>query len=169
MRATQRGSYAVRLVRTAVLAIALTAPRLRAQVPLAFGPLDSPATLLPSLHRAVVAKAANYPFVGFRMLGRDSVLLVFEDSTLTLEALRAGTWMFGPSVSAAEADGCPPEKVLGRKIARAFWNAAGRPAETEAIMIAVRGTRGTDRWTARTMLYYHEQLNGPWAGDPTDR
>src|SRR5262245_514630 len=89
------GPMPFRLLRISVLAIGLATPVLGAQVPLAFDRLESPTTLRPSLHDAVVAKAATYPFIGFRMLGRDSVILVFEDSTLTLEALRAGTWMFG--------------------------------------------------------------------------
>jgi hypothetical protein len=158
-----------RMIQISLLAIGLAVPTVSAQVPIEFGALEPPAALSPALQRAVAAKAANYPFAGFRMLGRDSVLLVFEDSTLTVAGLRAHTWMFGPPVTTAEADSCPPEKVLGRKIARAFWNAAGRPAETQAIMIAVRGTRGIDRWTAETMYYWRNQLDKPWAGDPTDR
>jgi hypothetical protein len=157
-----------RLMQTSLLTIGLAIPAASAQVPIEFGSLEPAAALSPALQNAVVTKAANYPFVGFRMLGRDSVLLVFEDSSLTVAGLRANTWMFGPPVTSAEADSCPPEKVLGRKIARAFWNAAGRPAETQVIMIAVRGTRGVDRWTAETMYYWRNQLEKPWAGDPTD-
>ena len=117
-----------RMIQISLLAIGLAVPTVSAQVPIEFGALEPPAALSPALQRAVAAKAANYPFAGFRMLGRDSVLLVFEDSTLTVAGLRAHTWMFGPPVTTAEADSCPPEKVLGRKIARAFWNAAGRPS-----------------------------------------
>lgn len=156
-----------RMIEISLLAIGLGIPTISAQVPVEFGALDPPAALSPTVQRAVAAKADNYPFVGFRMLGRDTVLLVFDDSTLTVAGLRAHTWMFGPPVTTAEADSCPPEKVLGRKIARAFWNAAGRPAETQVIMIAVRGTRGIDRWTAETMYYWRNQLDKPWAGDPT--
>jgi hypothetical protein len=158
-----------RLMQMSLLAIALAMPAAHAQEPIEFGSLDPVTSLSPTVQRAVAAKAANYPFVGFRMLGRDSVLLVFDDSTLTAAGIRAQTWMFGPPVTAAEADSCPPEKVLGRKIARAFWNTAGQPAETQVIMVAVRGTRGVDRWTSETMYYWRSQLEKPWAGDPIDR
>jgi len=151
-----------------LLALALCAvlPPLGAQVPVAFGALEAPARLSPEVRTAIAGKAAGYPFVGFTRFDRDSVLLVFEDSELTGEAIRAHTWMFGPPVTPAEADSCPPEKVLGRRIARAFWKASGQPEETQAIMIAVRGTRGADSWTSETMYYWRPQLTAPWAGDP---
>ena len=155
------------LVRIAVLAFALgsSAASAAAQTPLAFGPLEPPAALSATLRTTVVEKASQYPFAGFRLFGRDSVLLVFDDSTLTGRALETGTWMFGPPVTTAEADSCPPEKVLGRRIARLFWDRSGRPADMQLIMVAVRGTKGIDRWTVSTMYYPRHQLDGPWAGD----
>src|SRR5215213_5817891 len=134
-----------------------------AQTPLAFGPLQPPAALDSALRGAILEKAAAYPFVGFRFFARDSVLLVFDDSTLTDDALTARRWMFGPAVTVAEADGCPPEKVLGRRIARSLWVRWGRPSEIQYVLVAVRGTSGRDRWTAETMYYPRSQLQGPWA------
>ena len=155
-----------RFLSALLLVASLLARGLPAQTPLAFGQLQAPGELDRTLRDSVVHKAGKYPFVGFRLFGRDSALLVFDDSTLTADALRANAWMFGPPVTVAEADGCPSEKVLGRKIARVFWAAWGRPAETQYVMVAVRGTRGRDRWTAETMYYLRSQLDGPWAGDP---
>lgn len=74
-------------------------------------------------------------------------------------------WMFGPAVTAAEADSCPPEKVLGRKIARVLFRFLDRPAAMQQIVVAVHGTNGKDRWTVEDMYYYREQLEGRWAGD----
>jgi hypothetical protein len=149
----------------AVLLAGLGASALPAQVPPAFGPLQPPSALGVAQRDAVVEMAGGYRLIGFQLFGRDSALLVFDDSTLTDAALRANTWMFGPPVTTAEADGCPPEKVLGRRIARVFWAGWGRPAETQHVMVAVRGTIGRDRWTAVTMYYLPSQLDGPWAGD----
>ena len=117
-------------IAVALIAALASAPSaLSAQVPLPFGELEPPAALGTTLRDAVSRRAGGYPFAGFRLFGRDSALLVFDDSTLTGDALRAGHWMFGPPVTAAEADSCPPEKVLGRKIARAFWANWGRPVK----------------------------------------
>lgn len=162
----------LRTVRLAALVLCAATTALAAQVPLEFQPIEHPAALGPELRAAVLGNAAGYSFAGFRRFGRDSVLLVFDDSTLTADAIHAHTWMFGPPVTAAEADSCPPEKVLGRRIARAFWRASGLPPEMQSIIVGVRGTRGIDRWTAETMYYWHAQLSGPWVGDsnpPTPR
>jgi hypothetical protein len=118
---------------------------------------------------AIEQKAEAYRFEGFRFFAKDSALLVFVDSTLTATRLRAHTWMFGPVVTAAEADSCPPEKVLARKIARAFWRSWGRPADIQYIIVAVRGTKGRDRWTSTSMYFHKPQLVQAWAGDPSAR
>ena len=60
----------------------------------------------------------------------------------------------------------PPQKVLGRKIARALWRGIGKPAEMRYIRVAVRGTTGLERWTAMDMYYHYTQLEGRWVGDP---
>jgi hypothetical protein len=138
-----------------------------AQVPLPFqSGVRAPSELSSELADSIRRTAGGYTFRGFHMFSRDSVLLVFEDSSLTAAALKAETWMFGPPATVAEADGCPPEKVLGRKIARVFWRGRGKPADLKSIMIAVTGTKGIDRWTAMTMFYYPRQLDGPWVGEP---
>lgn len=152
------------LVAVALFAV-LGARTLPAQVPLAFGPLQPPSALGAAQRAAIAGIAGGYPFVGFQLFGRDSALLVFEDSTLTAAASGANTWMFGPPVTTAEADGCPPEKVLGRRIARVFWAGWGRPTQAQHVMVAVRGTVGRDKWTAVTMYCLPSQLDGPWAGD----
>src|ERR671934_182481 len=140
------------------------------QVPLPFQDgIESPSMLAVALRDSVIRKGAPYPFRGFRTFGRDSALLVFEDSTMRAEDLHAHTWMFGPPVTAAEADSCPPEKVLGRKIARVFWRGLGKPTQMQYIMIAVVGTKGIDRWTTDIMYFHRPQLDGRWAGDPGAR
>ena len=155
-----------RSVSLLVVAMACLASQSRAQVPIPFSDVEPSERLTPALRQVIQTEAGKYPLVGFRFFSRDSVLVVFEDSGLTREALRAGTWAFGPPVTKAEADGCPPEKVLGRKIARALWRALGKPPEMSYIKIAVRGTDRIDRWTAMGMYYHHTQLEGPWIGDP---
>jgi hypothetical protein len=154
-----------RFVAAAALFACIGTSALAAQAPFASGSLQLPTALGVGVRNAVVKTAVGYPFVGVQLFGRDSALLVFDDSTLTGTALGAHTWMFGPPVTAAETDGCPPEKVLGRKIARAFWTSSGRPVETQYVIVAVRGTQGRDRWTYEKMYYQHSQLDGPWAGD----
>ena len=159
-------------MRTGVLALMISAAcsaSALCQAPTAVQSLSEPAQLPPALRDSIIAKARPYPFLGYRLFGSDSALLVFEDSTLTTAATRASAWMFGPPVTAAEADSCPPEKVLGRRIARVFWRGLGRPAELQTLVVAVRGTKGIDRWTVITMYYYKPQLVGQWAGDPSSR
>lgn len=157
------------LLAATILTLCVAPLTVSAQGPVALGPLDAPTALDSALRRAVVAKAGAYTFVGAKRFARDSVVLVFDDSTLTSAGVQANTWMFGPPVTAAEADSCPPEKVLGRKIARAFWKAWGRPSETQLVIVAVRGTRGKDRYTAQYMIYPRRQLTDAWMGDPIDR
>jgi len=115
------------------------------------------------------AKAGPYRVLQVEVFARDSARILFEDSTLTGDAMRAGTWMFGPPVTTAEADGCPPEKVLGRQLARILWRGIGKPTTIERISVTVRGTIGKDRWSSMAMFYPLFQLNGPWAGDPVPR
>jgi hypothetical protein len=150
----------------AILAAVLGASNARAQVPLEHGPLTPPAAIGAALRDSLQAKAGRYPFVGFLMFGRDSALLVFEDSAYHADAVREGKWMFGPPVTAAEADSCPPEKVLGRKIARVLWRGLDRPTSLQNVMIAVRGSQGIDKWSSTRMYFYPSQLTGRWAGDP---
>jgi hypothetical protein len=147
----------------AVVALATTAD---AQAPLAFQPgIEPPSRLAPELRRAIEERAAGYPFEGFRTFGTDSVLLVFSDSAVTGDAFKRDSWMFGPPVTAAEADSCPPQKVLGRRLARIYWRGVGKPAAMKNIMVAVHGTVGIDRWTVTTLYYTYDQLAGAWIGD----
>ncbi|MBI3567914.1 MAG: hypothetical protein HY084_06920 [Gemmatimonadetes bacterium] len=155
----------MRWLALALAVVAFTGSSAHAQVPLQFSTLQDPATLDAPVRSAVVATSIGYRLAGFRQFAADSVLLVYDDSSLTAAALRAHKWMFGPPTTVAENDGCPPEKVLGRKIARALWRQLGRPKALQQVMIAVRGTVGTDRWTTEAMFYYPEQLDGPWVGD----
>jgi hypothetical protein len=137
-----------------------------AQTPIAFQPLRAPASLAAQVRAAIEQRAGSYQFEGYRTFAKDSALLVFVDSTLTATALSSRTWMFGPPVTTAEADGCPAEKVLARKIARTFWRSWGRPAKVQYVIVAVRGTAGPDRWTATFMYFQKSQLAQAWAGDP---
>ncbi|MEP7001298.1 MAG: hypothetical protein ABI969_12515 [bacterium] len=139
------------------------------QTPITFQPLRSPSTLTAHVRAAIEQKAGSYQFEGYRVFAKDSALLVFVDSSLTAAALDSNTWMFGPLVSVAEADSCPPEKVLARKIARIFWRSRGRPAKLQYMIVAVRGTTGRDRWTAKSMYFQNFQLSRAWAGDPGSR
>ena len=137
-----------------------------AQTPLAFQPLSAPSALAPQVRAAIEGRATPYRLEGFRLFAKDSVLLVFVDSSLTAAGLSSHTWMFGPPVTEAEADSCPPEKVLARKIARTFWRSLGRPAGLQYMIVAVRGTKGPDRWTVTDLYFYKSQLEQAWAGDP---
>lgn len=109
--------------------------------------------------------AGHYPLVAINLAAPDSAELVFVDSTLTATGLHAGTWMFGPPVTEAEADSCPPEKVLGRRLARILWREGGKAAGLRMVAVQVRGV-DHERYTSIRMFYYPVQLEGPWAGDP---
>ncbi|HEU4994299.1 MAG TPA: hypothetical protein VFT29_05745 [Gemmatimonadaceae bacterium] len=123
----------------------------------------------PSLRHALQATATNrYPLLDVKVFGQDSALLVFQDSAYTGIAANAGTWMFGPPVTAAEADSCPPQKVLGRRIARVFWRQAGKRLGLSSVVVRVRGdARDPDSYT--DLYYYHRELEAPWAGDSGSR
>lgn len=118
------------------------------------------------LRSALQQRAGRYPLKDVVVFGRDSALLIFQDSTYTGDAGRAGTWMFGPPVTVAEADNCPPEKVLGRQIARVFWRGLGTRLGLQQVVVQVGGTKGMDQFSRISMFYYPVQLEGLWAGDP---
>jgi hypothetical protein len=120
----------------------------------------------PKLRAALQEKAGRYPLRDVRVFGRDSALLVFEDSSYSSTAVQRGSWTFGPPVTAAEADRCPPEKVLGRKIARVFWRTAGIELGIQQVVIRVHGAGALEQWNFSDMYYYRDQLEGAWAGDP---
>ena len=147
--------------------LALVSSVSSAQTPLMFSKAIQPASALdPRLRAAVKKQAGPYALDGFAFFGTDSLILIFADSALTRVAHESGKWMFGPPATAAEMDGCPAEKVLARKIARALFRALGRPTKLQQVDIAVRGTVGIDRWTGIDMYFYPEHLSGKWAGDP---
>ena len=154
-----------------LIAVGIAAPVVAASAQPSFvrPELSPPAVMGQRTLDSIRAIARTYPFVGFKLFGSDSALLVFEDSMLTAVALDAGKWMFGPPPQAAELDGCPAQKVLGRKIARAFWRSSGRPASLQNVMVQVRGTTGIDKWTSTTMYYHRPDLVGQWAGDARSR
>ena len=122
-----------------------------------------------ALRAALQARAGHYPLVEIILFPHDSALLVFEDSSYTGKAAAAGTWMFGPPVTEAEADRCPPEKVLGRQIARVLWRLGGKEADLKTVVIRVRGVSGLDRFSHTDMYYGPSQLEGRWAGDSEGR
>ena len=122
-----------------------------------------------ALRAALQARAGHYPLVEITLFPHDSALLVFEDSSYTGKAVAARTWMFGPPVTEAEADSCPPEKVLGRQIARLLWRRGGKEADLKTVVVRVRGVSGLDRYSHTDMYYYPSQLEGRWAGDSEGR
>lgn len=77
--------------------------------------------------------------------------------------------MFGPPVTAAEAAGCPPEKVLGRRIARAFWRTTGRATGIDTVTVIVQSVYvtaiGPSSLMRVGMIYTRSELEGAWAGD----
>jgi hypothetical protein len=75
--------------------------------------------------------------------------------------------MFGPPVTAEEAGGCPPQKVLGRRIAREYWRRQGKAIAIETVIVRVHGSAGLDRLSYEDMYYGHADLDGPWVGDRT--
>ena len=169
-RRAQAVMWLLLLAAVALVAVIGFSATARAQAPLAFQPgLQPPSELAPALRQAIKELAPQYPFEGVRVFGTDSVLLVFADSTFTGESSRSNRWMFGPAVTSAEADSCPPEKVLGRKLARTYWRATGRPTEIKQILVAVHGTVGVDRWSVITMYYTYGQLAAKWVGDDGPR
>lgn len=123
-----------------------------------------------AVHWQLQRAAGAYALDSVYALGRDTVVLVLRDSTLTGAASDAGTWMFGPPTTKAEEDGCPPEKVLGRRLARIAWTALGKPADLQLVIVRVQGPRAgnlLERLSQLTvdLFYPRFQLTGPWVGD----
>lgn len=123
-----------------------------------------------AIHATLQRVAGPYALDSVHALQKDSVVLVLRDTTLTATALEAGTWMFGPPTTKAEEDGCPPEKVLGRRLARLVWAELGRPATLQLVTVRVRGPMtgdplGTLRKVSVDLFYPRFQLTGPWVGD----
>ncbi len=127
-------------------------------------PLTSP------LRATVQRTAGAYPLTSAIAFGRDSIVLAFADSSLTDRARRTGTWMFGPPTTKAEADGCPPEKVLGRRIARELWRTLGKPSTLKLVIVRIDGpwiedSTGSQTKESSALYYPRFQLTGPWVGD----
>jgi hypothetical protein len=123
--------------------------------------VGAPHSLTPRLQ----AVAGSYPVHDVEFFGRDSVRIDVEDSSRTVSAVRAHAWMFGPPVTAAEAAGCPPQKVLGRRIARELWRSQVHTIALELVIVRVHGTSGLDRLSYEDMYYRPADLDAPWAGD----
>lgn len=126
---------------------------------------SSPAAIQVRLQRI----AGPYPVRAIEWFGPDSARVVVEDSTRTASAVLAQTWMFGPPVTADEAGGCPPQKVLGRRIARELWRQEGKRRRAEQIIVRVHGATGLDRESFVDMYYGVPDLDGPWVGDKVAR
>jgi hypothetical protein len=128
-------------------------------------------TLLPlSVRESARRTARTYPLDSAYAFGADSIVLVFRDSALTPESERTGAWVFGPAATKTEADGCPPEKVLGRRITRAAWTELRRPKRLQMVIIRIRGPRVGDPLESmdeQSVDFYYpkHQLTGPWIGD----
>ena len=120
----------------------------------------------PAVRAELQTRAGRYPLVSVSLFRGDSAVLVFDDSSNSGKAAMAGTWMFGPPVTKVEEDGCPPEKVLGRQIARVLWRGGGKEAQLKTVIVRVQGTTGLDLYSRTSMYYEPSQLEGPWAGDP---
>jgi hypothetical protein len=128
--------------------------------------VDAQQTVSPAVRAEIQARAGRYPLVAITIFAHDSALLEFADSSYTGKAYVAGTWMFGPPVTVAEADSCPPYKVLGRQIARVLWRRGGKEADLKTVIVRVRGVAGLDRFSFADLYYAPSQLEDPWAGDP---
>src|SRR3954471_7775914 len=99
--------------------------------------VDAQAAVTPAARAEMQAIAKRYPLLEVRLGSGKSAEIVFEDSSLTPDRSARGLWTFGPPVTAAEADGCPPDKVLGRRVARAFWKSTGRRAGIDTVTVLV--------------------------------
>ncbi|MFA6165473.1 MAG: hypothetical protein WC700_02580 [Gemmatimonadaceae bacterium] len=123
-----------------------------------------------NVHAQLQRAAGPYPLDSAYALGRDTVVLVLRDSTLTPATAAAGSWMFGPPPTKAEEDGCPPEKVLGRRLARIVWTELGTPADLQLVIVRVQGPLtgsplGSMIQVTENLFYPRFQLTGPWVGD----
>jgi hypothetical protein len=123
-----------------------------------------------ALQNLLRRSAGSYPLDSAYAVRVDSAVLVFGDVSLTPAAVEAGTWMFGPATTKAEEDGCPPEKVLGRRLARLLWTYIGKPKELAIVTVRVRGPLVEDALGSATQIseelfYPRFQLTGPWVGD----
>jgi hypothetical protein len=139
----------------AACAGAATAHPLRAQRPVGA-----------ELVRELQAMAGRYPLLAAKAYPPDSAVLVFEDSTLSPGPPRAEPWMFGPPVTAEEAAGCPPPKVLGRRLARLLYRRLGQAQRPRQVIVVVQAPPPYSMSRAR-MFYHQPELEQPWAGDTT--
>src|ERR1019366_7335962 len=148
----------LRLIRLALVVAAL--PIVRA------ARVDAQQTVSAAVRAEIQARAGRYPLVAITIFAHDSALLEFADSSYTGKAYKAGKWMFGPPVTVAEADRCPPYKVLGRRIARVLWRRGGKEADLKTVIVRVRGVAGVDRFSYADLYYASSELEGRWEGDP---
>ena len=121
------------------------------------------------LYAALQERAGSYPLDSVVLHSSDSALVVLTDSSYTSASVHAGTWMFGPPVTPEEAGKCPPEKVLGQRIARVLWWRLGADTTLNTVVVRVHGAQGIDRFSSTSMYYYLPQLRDPWPGDTLAR
>ncbi|HSB55708.1 MAG TPA: hypothetical protein VLD58_15210 [Gemmatimonadales bacterium] len=138
--------------------------RLAVATALITGPLQAQRPVQPGVVRELQALAGAYPLLAATEYPPDSAVLIFEDSSLAPDHQRPGQWMFGPPVTEEEAAGCPPPKVLGRKLARLLYRRTGKAAPLKTIVVEVKAPAPFGQNRAR-MYYYLQELQEPWAGD----
>jgi hypothetical protein len=91
--------------------------------------LDSIAGSAPSRPLAITVSATGEAWISFR------------DTTLTPKNLADSTYMFGRSVSPAEAAGCAPSRFHAREAARQYWRLAGRRLKVARVTVLIRSRR----------------------------
>ncbi|HVX41361.1 MAG TPA: hypothetical protein VHB25_17485 [Gemmatimonadaceae bacterium] len=120
---------------------------------------------VPMLRPPLQRVAGPYPIETVEFFRADSARIVVEDSSRTAKAVMDGQWMFGPPVTAEEAGGCPPQKALGRRIARELWRQHGKRVGLQEVIVRVHGRAGADRLSYVDMHYGRAELDEPWVGD----
>ena len=100
------------------------------------------------------ATAGSVKLLNARRTVGDTMIVEFEDTTLTFDGIQTGTWTFGPRASARRSP-----KQVGREIAQTIWRGVPRDSGIRTIVINVHSAKKADDAANIRLFYRTDELS----------